>query len=153
MEAKTGLAILLIGSVGLNIYLWATCDSGSTPPPGTECHITPGFELPVEISGDQALRYSDEYKEALRDEDKTLGGIITRSAFDAILCTEKCNAISYTFCRDGSGETGPEGNGVFVVYKGVNVTLDEESGRITIEDIGTKNYIGGYWCPPSCSPY
>lgn len=150
MRYSTIVTLLLIASVSFNVYFW-TGDREEAPDP--ECHITPGFHTPVEINDEAAARFAEEYAATLGTDEKTVGGIITRSAFDAMLCTEECNAVGYMLCRDNSGGTGPGDKGVFVVFRGLNVKFDPESNEIKeVRKLSTPNFIGGYWCPPSCTP-
>ena len=152
METKTVLTILLVGSIGLNIYCYFNREGELVPNP--DCVITEGFDTPKEISEEDAQRFSAEYKISLPDNDTTIGGIITRTALEEILCTSNCNAIAYSLARDESGSFGPAENGVFIVLTGVDVVLDPETRKITsVRRVDTNNYIGGYWCPPSCVPY
>jgi hypothetical protein len=142
------LGVLLIGSLALNVYCWT--DEKSTT---EECNHTHPFTDAAVIDESDARRYEEAYRTTLQDEDKTLGGIFSRAAFEKLLCTESCNAVAYTFGRDESGENGPEGRGVFIMIKGVHVDYDEERNEIrSIRNLGTETYIGGYWCPPSCTP-
>jgi len=141
---KTLLGILLAGSVILNIWFWYSDDLGST-----DCYVTPGFQEPETITEESARGDAEIYKSTLSDGDSITGGIITRSAFDELLCTEKCNGISYTLARtrDSDGKL----SGVFVIYNGVNVEYDESSRKIiTVTGLGTQYYTTRHWCPPTC---
>ncbi len=150
MRYSTIATLLLIASVTFNIYLW-TGDREEAPDP--ECHVTPGFNTPVEIDDEVAARFAEEFAGSLGPDEKTVGGIISRSAFDAMLCAKECNAIGYVLSRDKSGTTGPGDNGVFVVFRGLHVKYDTDSNEIIeIRKLNTPNFIGGYWCPPSCTP-
>lgn len=150
MRYSTIVTLLLIGSVSFNIYYW-TGEREDAPDP--ECHITGPFADPKSISDDEAARFSEEYMGSLGTDEKTIGGIISRAAFDAMLCTEECNAVGYMLSRDKEGSTGPSDNGVFVVFRGLNVKYDPETKEITeVRKLHTPNFIGGYWCPPSCTP-
>lgn len=151
MKTSTVLGILLVCSMTLNYWLWREYDERGEL---AECFATRGFEPQGYIDDAQAREFMAAYKDSLTAPDTTLGGIITRSAFDEILCTADCNAISYTFATDVSGRTGPGGNGVFVIFSGLNVKYDEETKKIIdYKDLGIKKYITQHWCPPTCNPY
>jgi hypothetical protein len=138
MKTTTVLGILLIGSLTLNYFLYReTQKDDDIVPVDMTCSATNGFETQVSISNDEARGFISEYKSTLTDPDSILGGIITRSALDSIMCTPDCNAISYSFARDSIGKTGPSGNGVFVIFSGLNVTYDEQSQTIReYKDLG-----------------
>lgn len=152
MKASTAImGILLISSVSLNVY-YLTDQSGQ-PPEDPKCIITDGFGSVKKLTDDEVRNYKNQYLATLKDPDKIEGGIITRLALNDLFCSKDCNAISYEFLRDSTATHGPRGNGVFVVIKGVNVTYDAENDQITdVRKVNPNNYIGGYWCPPSCTP-
>ena len=133
--------------MSFNIYYWTGAPEEAPDP---ECHVTPGFNTPTVISDEAVARFAEEYAASLGTDEKTIGGIIIRSAFDAIMCTEKCNGVGYVLCRDNSGSTGPVDKGAFMVLRGVNVTFDAETNEIRdVRKLDTPNFIAGYWCPPS----
>ena len=149
MEKTTVLSLLLTGSIILNVILWFLRD-----PMSAECYATSGFEAPTTISATQAQEYLEAYRQTLEPPQVITGGIITRSAFDEMMCREKCNAISYSFALDASRGTGPGDAGIFMIASGVNVTYDEAARRITsVNNIGSSYYITRHWCPPSCMPF
>jgi hypothetical protein len=136
-------------SVILNIIFWYKLTPGKT-----DCFATSGYEEPLKINKDEAIRYTDEYKGSLVSPDTTLGCIITRSAFDEMMCLENCNAISIMFAKDASGSTGPGGNGTFVIFAGAQVEVDPETRAIReVRNIGSDYYLPHNWCPPSCLPF
>lgn len=150
MRYSVVVTLLLIASASFNVYYWT---GERDEAPDSECHITDGFNTPVSIDDEAAAMFEAEYAGSIGAEEKTLGGIITRSAFDAMMCTESCNAIGYMLARDKSGATGPSDNGVFVVFTGLNVKYDPETNEIKeVTKLSTPNFIAGYWCPPSCTP-
>lgn len=136
-------------SVILNIIFWY-----KKSPETTDCFATSGYEAPLKINKEDAIRFTDEYKESLVSPDTTLGCIITRSAFDEMMCLENCNAISIMFAKDASGSTGPGGNGTFIICAGAQVEFDPETKTIReVSNIGSEYYLTHNWCPPSCLPF
>ena len=143
------LAVVLTGSVILNVYLWWYDD-----PTLAECFATPGYMIPETIDQARAKELIDIYKENLVDPDSTTGAIITRSAFDEMMCLKDCNAIAFMFAMDPDGAVGPGGKGTFVIFKGVKVDYDAHGNSIrSVDDIGSAYYLTHNWCPPSCMSY
>ena len=135
------LAVLLAGSVVLNVMFWYDSNLENT-----DCFVTAGFEEPERIEPGVAREYAEMYSSTVPDGDN-LGGIITRSAFDELLCVENCNAINYTFGRmkDKDGRLSK----IFVMFNGVNVVT--ENGTITeIKNLDTPFFMTRHWCPPTC---
>lgn len=114
--------------------------------------IGEGFGSTRTLSLTELRNYQSEYK--LPAGEKTTGGIISLDAFKAMGCISSCNAIAYTFGRNGtSGDKGPNDNGVFIMLRGVNVTYDATNDVITaVNNINSAVYYGGYWCPNACLP-
>ena len=136
-----GLAVLLAGSVILNVMFWYNDDMQNQ-----DCYVTSGFEEPVPLDQSVAQEYATLYKNTVPDGDN-LGGIITRSAFDQLLCVEKCNAVNYTFgmMKEPDGRNSK----IFVMFNGVNV--ETENGVITkVNSLGTPFFMTRHWCPPTC---
>ncbi len=145
MKTSNIIGILLLGSLALNVYFYL--DRGASEP---ECPAEPGFEVPVELTEDEAIMYTDNFKNILESNDTIEGGIVTRSAFEEMMCNPGCNAISYSFAIDPSGEVGPPDGGIFVVFAGVKATENPETGALIIDKTGSKYYYTRRWCPPSC---
>lgn len=134
------LAVILAGSVILNVIFWYNSDTQNT-----DCFVTAGFEPPEPVEKELARQYLENYQSTMREGDN-LGGIITRSAFDELMCVEKCNAISYTFGRmpDKEGKL----SGLFVIYNGVYV--EEDAAGIKVNDLNMPFFMSRHWCPPTC---
>jgi|SRR5688572_9295331 len=146
MKTSTTLALFLAGSVILNAYLYFK-------DPGTMCcPPIPGFETPRTISNSEARGFINEYKDRLKEPEIINGGVITRKAFDDMLCIEGCNAITYSFAWDKTGETGPGERGVFLIVSGAKVTMEADGTIASVDNIGSAYYITKHWCPPSCMP-
>jgi len=146
MKTSTLLSLLLTVSVVTNIWFWYNKKTGMT-----DCYVTAGFEAPVRVNPDRASGYAREYSTSLPPADKTLGGVITRSAFDELMCKENCNAIGYTFARDSSGDMGGDKTGVFVILTGLSVAVDPETQEIKeVKSLGEPYFITRHWCPPTC---
>jgi len=146
MKTVPILTSCLIISVAYNVYQFIN----TKPPEPITCPTLPGFGETRLLSKDEAEMFINQYRMSLKDPDDIIGGVITRTAFDEILCTKSCNSIAYSFARDSSGETGPANNGVFAIFSGVNVI--DENGTIRVTDLSTELYVPRNWCPPSCIP-
>ncbi|MBL0341466.1 MAG: hypothetical protein IPP71_11300 [Bacteroidetes bacterium] len=141
---------ILMISVATNIYLWL---DRKNPTPPNLCNSTIGYDRPTIISKDDASGYMNQYRMSLTGRDTILGGIITRSSFDEILCTKDCNAIAYSLGRDSTATDGPNSDGVFIIFSGVKVDFDTETQTIeSVNDLGINKYVPRNWCPPSCMP-
>jgi len=158
---KAILLILLLVSATGNIYQYYECKETEAPPAGAEatviaaptgCIVTNGFAEPFDIDLDHAKLCTDQYKESLKSPDSTLGGVISRAAFDSLFCMDKCNGIAYSFARDNSGTAGPGASGVFIIFKGVNVEYNDASREITaVHNLpDAVLYRPGNWCPLNC---
>jgi len=149
MKTTTTLSLLLTLSVVLNIIFW-----WKDRPTETECYVTPGYQAPRILTTEEASAYAAEYRESLVDPEIITGGVITRSAFDAMMCLKDCNAIAYSFALDSKGTNGPGDKGVFVILSGAKVVYDDEKKEITsVDKIGSPLYYTRNWCPPSCLPW
>ena len=141
---KVILGVIAAGSIILNILFWYNPNLMNT-----NCYSTQGFQTPVKVGKVTAKRYADDYVNNPTTGPILTGGIITRSAFDEMMCIEGCNAISYTLGR----ERDAAGNltGIIVIFNGVNA--QNVGGRYVGNDIGTGFYISRNWCPPNCYPW
>ena len=116
-----------------------------------ECFETTGFEEARTLQPASAKNYADEYRNSLNLPDSITGGIITRAAFDSLLCDSAVNAIAYVLAKDNSGSVGPGGNGVFMFFTGVNVVLSSSSDSIeAVKNLKLPIYAPQHWCPPTC---
>ncbi len=148
-KTEKGLAICLTGSIILNVFLWWYSD-----PKSADCFVTSGYMIPAKIDKGLVTRYVDNYRVSMTSPDSTLGGIITRSAFDEMMCLKNCNAIAFVLAKDSSGTDGPGALGTFVIFQGVEVDYDEATRTIrSVNEIGSAYYLTHNWCPPSCMAY
>lgn len=140
------IGVLLAGSIILNIYLYSNGDFAVT-----ECVTTEAFSPPVTITTEAAKSYFEQYRDALISPDSITGGVITRAAFDEMLCVDKCNGITYTLARDASGTTGLPEKAVFIILQPAFIEYDTDNRKIlSVTPVNDSKYIAGNWCPPSC---
>jgi hypothetical protein len=139
------VCILLVLSASANIYYMVTDDKDLE-----NCISTGGYEEPTTITRDQAKLYADRYRETV-DPEAVRGGVISRSAFDSMLCMKDCNAIAYTISLDETGQVGPA-KGLFLTFTAIKYTQQYGSDPI-MEPVNSPFYVTRNWCPPSCIPW
>lgn len=152
MKTTTVLVIILVVSVAINSYQYSRYNISNTDPLPSNCPNTVGFGEPIVINDEEAAAFQKEYVDNLVRTDSTTGGIISKKAFSKMFCQQNCNAIAYSFAKDSAGQTGPPGNGVFVIFEGVFVEYDPATDSIRAVNAipGAAKYLGGKWCPPTC---
>lgn len=149
MKIVPVLTSCLIISVAYNVYQFAN----PCPPEPVTCPTLPGFGDTHTLSRDEAEGMINQYRMSSDNPELVIGGIITRSAFDQLMCNKDCNAIAYAFAIDSLGEIGPENRGIFPIITGVNVEYDESNNTIKkVTELNLERYVPRNWCPPSCIP-
>lgn len=151
MKVSAILFMLLLVSMIYSYYLYTELEKTKLVLTDTTCFKDFGFGEARTISEDQAKSFSIEYKRTLTDPDSITGGLITRAAFDSLLCDSAVNGIAYFLARDTTGTIGPGGNGVFLFLTGVNVTVEGSTGAVeSVKTLDLPLYIPQHWCPPTC---
>lgn len=152
MKTSIILFLLLIVSLVFCYYFYSELEKTKMDLVGTVCFSTAGFEEARIIPPSDAKSFAAEYKNTLSAPDSITGGIISRAAFDSLLCDSAVNAIAYVLAKDSTGTTGPGGNGVFLFLTGVNVTVNPTSGTIeNVKPLKLPFYTPQHWCPPTCA--
>lgn len=153
MKTSAFLSIALLGTIILCYYLYSELEKIKLEIVTDTCRTTAGFEAPIDIPPSDTGFYANQYRGTLVDPDSITGGIISRAAFDSLLCDPDVNAISYTLARRGRGTFGPGGNGVFMFFTGVHVHYDASSSTIErVDRLDLPLYTLQHWCPPTCVP-
>jgi hypothetical protein len=141
------LTSCLIISVAYNVYQFTK----TTPPEPIICPTLPGYGEVRRISKDEANGFINQYRMSSDNPELVLGGIITRTAFDDLLCTKSCNAIAYSFAIDSLGQVGPENRGTFPIFTAVNVEYDDSNNTIKrVNDLNIERSVPHNWCPTAC---